>query len=66
MRVAVHATSLGSVETLVSHPASSRHRQLTDAALATAGMGPGTVRVSIGLEDAEDIVADLQRPPRTA
>jgi cystathionine beta-lyase/cystathionine gamma-synthase len=59
MRVAVHATSLGSVETLVSHPASSSHRQLTDAGLAEAGMGPGTLRVSIGLEDAEDLVADL-------
>jgi len=59
MRVAVHATSLGSVETLVSHPASSSHRQLTDAGLAEAGMGPGTLRVSIGLEDVEDLVADL-------
>jgi cystathionine beta-lyase/cystathionine gamma-synthase len=59
VRVAVHATSLGSVETLVSHPASSSHRQLTDADLAAAGLSPGTVRVSIGLEDAEDLVADL-------
>ena len=57
--VAVHATSLGSVETLVSHPASSSHRQLSDAELAAAGMGPGTLRVSIGLEDAEDLIADL-------
>lgn len=64
--VAVHATSLGSVETLVSHPASSSHRQLTDADLAGAGLTPGTVRVSIGLEDAEDLVTDLvaaARPP---
>lgn len=59
VRVAVHATSLGSVETLVSHPASSSHRQLTDDELAAAGLGPGTVRISIGLEDAEDLVADL-------
>ena len=59
VRVAVHATSLGSVETLVSHPASSSHRQLTDADLAAAGLTPGTIRVSIGLEDAEDLVADL-------
>ncbi len=57
--VAVHATSLGSVETLVSHPASSSHRQLDDAQLAAAGLGPGTIRVSVGLEDAEDLVADL-------
>ena len=60
MRVAVHATSLGSAETLVSHPASSSHRQLTDADLAGAGLTAGTVRVSIGLEDAED----LDRRPR--
>jgi methionine-gamma-lyase len=59
MRVAVHATSLGSAETLVSHPASSSHRQLTDADLAGAGLNAGTIRVSIGLEDAEDLIADL-------
>jgi cystathionine beta-lyase/cystathionine gamma-synthase len=64
VRDAVHATSLGSVETLVSHPASSSHRQLTDADLAAGGLGPGTVRVSIGLEDAEDLVADLQAAAR--
>ncbi|MGI8999521.1 MAG: trans-sulfuration enzyme family protein [Candidatus Limnocylindria bacterium] len=59
VRVAVHATSLGSVETLVSHPASSSHRQFTDAELASAGMSPGTVRVSIGLEDVADLIEDL-------
>ena len=59
VRVAVHATSLGSAETLVSHPASSSHRQLTDSDLADAGLGPGTVRVSVGLEDAEDLIDDL-------
>jgi cystathionine beta-lyase/cystathionine gamma-synthase len=59
MRVGVHATSLGGVETLISHPATSSHRQLSDADLAVAGLTPGTLRVSIGLEDAEDLVADL-------
>ncbi len=59
MRVAVHATSLGGVETLVSHPASSSHRQLSEEGLAAAGLTPGTLRVSIGLEDADDLVADL-------
>ena len=59
VRVAVHETSLGSVETLVSHPASSSHRQLADADLAAAGLSPGMVRVSIGLEDADDLVEDL-------
>ena len=59
MQVAVHATSLGGVETLISHPASSSHRQLSEADLASAGLTPGTLRVSIGLEDAEDLIADL-------
>jgi methionine-gamma-lyase len=59
LQVAVHATSLGSVETLCSHPASSSHRQLGDAELAEAGLSPGMIRVSIGLEDPEDLIADL-------
>jgi cystathionine beta-lyase/cystathionine gamma-synthase len=59
LRVAVHATSLGSAETLCSHPASSSHRQLDDEALAQAGMTPGMVRVSIGLEDPDDLVEDF-------
>jgi cystathionine beta-lyase/cystathionine gamma-synthase len=59
VEVAVHATSLGGVESLVSHPASSSHRQLTDDQLRSAGMTPGMVRVSIGLEDEQDLVDDL-------
>lgn len=59
LRVAVHATSLGSVETLCSHPASSSHRQLGDRELADAGLTPGMVRVSIGLEDADDLIEDF-------
>ncbi len=66
LRVAVHATSLGSVETLCSHPASSSHRQLTDVDLARAGLSPGMVRVSIGLEDADDLVEDLLGAARVA
>jgi methionine-gamma-lyase len=59
LRVAVHATSLGSVETLCSHPASSSHRQLGDDELAQAGLSPGLIRVSIGLEDPDDLVEDI-------
>jgi methionine-gamma-lyase len=59
LRVAVHATSLGTVETLCSHPASSSHRQLGDVELSEAGLTPGMIRVSIGLEDPEDLIADL-------
>jgi cystathionine beta-lyase/cystathionine gamma-synthase len=59
LQVAVHATSLGSAETLCSHPASSSHRQLSTDELRMAGLTPGMVRVSIGLEDPEDLIADL-------
>lgn len=59
LQVAVHATSLGSVETLCSHPASSSHRQLSEDALAAAGLTPGLVRISVGLEEADDLVEDL-------
>jgi cystathionine gamma-synthase/O-acetylhomoserine (thiol)-lyase len=53
------ATSLGGTHSKVSHVASTTHRQLDDAALAAAGIGVGAVRISVGLEDAEDLIADL-------
>ncbi len=53
------ATSLGGTHSKVSHAASTTHRQLDDDALAAAGIGPATVRVSIGLEDPDDLIADL-------
>jgi methionine-gamma-lyase len=60
-RVAKLAASLGSVETLVSHPASTTHRQFAPDALAAAGIGEGMVRVSVGLEDAADLAEDFTR-----
>ena len=51
--------SLGSIRTLAVHAASTSHRQLDAAGLAAAGISPGLVRISVGLEDAEDLVADL-------
>ena len=53
------ATSLGGVDTVVSHPASTSHRQFTEKQLAAAGVTPGLLRVSVGCEDADDIVADF-------
>jgi cystathionine beta-lyase/cystathionine gamma-synthase len=53
------ATSLGGVHTVVSHVASTTHRQMDDAALEAAGIAPSSVRVSIGLEDPEDLIRDL-------
>ncbi|MEG2166270.1 MAG: PLP-dependent transferase, partial [Ruthenibacterium sp.] len=47
--------------TCVLHPASSTHRQLTDAQLVAAGITPGLIRLSVGLENIDDILADLQQ-----
>jgi O-acetylhomoserine/O-acetylserine sulfhydrylase-like pyridoxal-dependent enzyme len=57
----VRAASLGGTHSLVLHPASTTHRQLDDAALDAAGLGAGTVRMSVGIEDPEDLVADVRR-----
>jgi cystathionine beta-lyase/cystathionine gamma-synthase len=61
LRVGQVATSLGGTHTVVSHVASTTHRQFDDAALAAAGMDPGAVRFSIGLEDSEDLIADVHQ-----
>lgn len=53
------AESLGGVESLVCHPASMTHAPVSEAALAEAGIRPNLVRLSIGLEASEDLVADL-------
>jgi len=53
--------SLGSVHTMVVHPPSTTHRQLDEAALVEAGIAPGLLRVSVGLEDVDDLVADFER-----
>jgi cystathionine beta-lyase/cystathionine gamma-synthase len=51
--------SLGSIQTIAVHPPSSTHRQLSDAELAEAGIAQGLVRISVGLEDVDDLTADL-------
>jgi cystathionine beta-lyase/cystathionine gamma-synthase len=58
LRLAAIATSLGGTHTVVSHAASTTHRQMDDRALSLAGIDPGAVRFSIGLEDAEDLISD--------
>ncbi len=56
-----HVANLGDARSLVIHSASTTHRQLTPEQQEAAGAGPDVVRVSIGLEDAEDLIADLDR-----
>ena len=46
---------------LVIHPATTTHYRMSDEDLKKAGIGPGTIRLSIGLEDPEDLVQDLER-----
>ena len=59
MRLTELTASLGSVHTMVVHPPSTSQRQLTEAQLADAGITPGLLRVSVGLEDLEDLQADF-------
>jgi O-acetylhomoserine (thiol)-lyase len=56
-----HLANIGDVRSLIIHPASTTHRQLTDEQRKAAGAGPDVVRVSIGIEDAADIIADLEQ-----
>jgi cystathionine beta-lyase/cystathionine gamma-synthase len=60
LRLAVAAPSLGGVETLVSQPRLTSHRALPARELALAGIPPGYVRVSLGVEDAQDLIHDFQ------
>jgi O-acetylhomoserine (thiol)-lyase len=56
-----HLANVGDAKSLVIHPASTTHRQLNDEELEAAGITPGTVRLSIGIEDAEDLIWDLEQ-----
>ena len=61
-----HLANVGDARSLIIHPASTTHRQLSDEELLGAGIGPGTVRLSVGLEDLDDLVRDLDRGLRAA
>ncbi|TSE31655.1 O-acetylhomoserine aminocarboxypropyltransferase [Tepidimonas charontis] len=61
-----HLANVGDCRSLVIHPASTTHFRMSDEALAAAGIGPGTIRLSIGLEDPDDLIDDLKRALRAA
>jgi O-acetylhomoserine (thiol)-lyase len=56
-----HLANIGDTRSLIIHPASTTHRQLTEAQQIAAGAGPDVVRLSIGLESVADIIADLDQ-----
>ena len=61
LKLAIIATHVADAHTCVLHPASSTHRQLTDEELVAGGVAPDMVRLSVGIENADDIIADLSQ-----
>lgn len=66
VNLASHLANIGDAKTLIIHPASTTHAQLTEQQLIDAGVGPGVVRLSVGIEDADDIIYDLDQALTTA
>ncbi|MCI2959384.1 O-acetylhomoserine aminocarboxypropyltransferase/cysteine synthase [Agromyces atrinae] len=61
VNLASHLANIGDAKTLIIHPASTTHAQLTDQQLVDAGVLPGVVRLSVGIEDVDDIIYDLDQ-----
>ena len=66
LKVFSHLANVGDCRSLVIHPASTTHFRMSDEALALSGIGPGTIRLSIGLESADDLIDDLKRAFKVA
>ncbi len=66
LQIFSHLANVGDCRSLVIHPASTTHFRMSDEALSTAGIGPGTIRLSIGLEDPADLIDDLKRALKAA
>ena len=66
LQIFSHLANVGDCRSLVIHPASTTHFRMDDAALHTAGITAGTLRLSIGLEDADDLIDDLKRALKAA
>jgi methionine-gamma-lyase len=61
MELCILAVSLGDVDTLIEHPASMTHSTYSDEELRECGINPGFVRISVGLEHVDDLIADLEQ-----
>ena len=66
LKVFSHLANVGDCRSLVIHPASTTHFRMSDEALVQAGIAQGTIRLSIGLEDPDDLIDDLQRALKAA
>lgn len=66
LKVFSDLANVGNAKSLVIHPASTTHFRMSDEALVAAGIHPGTIRLSIGLEDADDLIKDVNRGPYAA
>jgi len=66
LQIFSHLANVGDCRSLVIHPASTTHFRMSDDALAAGGIGQGTIRLSIGLEEADDLVDDLKRALKLA
>jgi O-acetylhomoserine (thiol)-lyase len=66
LKIFSHLANVGDARSLVIHPASTTHLRVPDADLAAAGIGPGTIRLSVGLEDPSDLLADLEAALKAA
>ena len=61
LKLASNEVHVADIRTCVLHPASATHRQLTDEQLVAAGVNPGLIRFSVGLENVQDILDDIQQ-----
>ena len=66
LRIFSHLANVGDAKSLVIHPASTTHHRMSAEALRAAGIGEGTIRLSVGLEDPGDLIADLKRAIRAS
>ena len=66
LRIFSHLANVGDAKSLVIHPASTTHHRMSVQALRAAGIGEGTIRLSVGLEDPGDLIADLKRAIRAS
>ena len=66
LKLATIATHVAASKTMILHPASHTHRQMNDEQLVEAGVSPGMIRLSVGIENVEDIIADIEQALRNA